>query len=258
MANQLALPTLDNLRSSVSPDLNVQAVADQWFSAFTEAMQSKNVSAVIDLLVDDVFWRDMLALTWDFHTFQSTPSVKTFLTDQLPLFTLSSFKLREDLVELQRPYPDIAWIQAFFDFETTVGIASGVFRLVPLADGSWKAHTVFTNLENLKGFPEQNGPRRDHQPNHGKWAAKRAREIECIDEEPSVVVIGGGQSGLDVAARLKMLGMKTLVVEKNERIGDNWRKRYAALCLHDPVCKSITLSQYYVCFLLNDHPMNRV
>jgi cation diffusion facilitator CzcD-associated flavoprotein CzcO len=71
-------------------------------------------------------------------------------------------------------------------------------------------------------------------------------------------VIGGGQSGLDVAARLKMLGMKTLVVEKNERIGDNWRKRNAALCLHDHVCKPITLSQYYVCFLLNDPPMHRV
>jgi hypothetical protein len=51
-----------------------------------------------------------------------------------------------------------AWKQAFFDFETTVGIASGVFRVVYLADGSWKAHTVFTNLENLEGFPEQNGP----------------------------------------------------------------------------------------------------
>ncbi|KAG1721001.1 hypothetical protein EDB19DRAFT_2044478 [Suillus lakei] len=178
-------------------------------------MQSKNIPAVIDLLADDVFWRDMLALTWDFHTFYSTPS--------------------KDLVELQRSYPDIAWIQAFFDFETTVGIASGVFRLVPLADGSWKAHTVFTNLGNLKGFPEENGPRRDHQPNHGKWATKRAREIECVAEEPSVIAIGGGQSGLEVAARLKMLGIKTLVVEKNERIGDNWRKRYAALCLHDPV-----------------------
>ncbi|KAG2357457.1 hypothetical protein BDR07DRAFT_1363138 [Suillus spraguei] len=235
MVNQLTLPTLNNLRSSVTPNVNVQAVASQWFSIFTEAMQSKNITAVIDLLVDDVFWRDVLALTWDFHTFQSIPSVKTFLSDQLPLFTLSSFKLREDLVELQRPYPDIAWIQGFFDFETTVGIASGVFRLVPLADGSWKAHTVFTNLEDLKGFPEQNGPRRDYQPNHGKWAAKRAREIECIDEDPSVVVIGGGHSGLDVAARLKMLGMKTLVVEKNERIGDNWRKRYGALCLHTPV-----------------------
>ncbi|KAG1751336.1 FAD/NAD(P)-binding domain-containing protein [Suillus paluster] len=235
MANQLALPTLDKLGSSVSPDVDVQAVASQWFSAFTDAIQSKNVPAIIDLLVDDVFWRDILALTWDFHTFQSTPAVEKFLTDQLPLFTLSSFTLKKDLVELQRPYPDLAWIQAFFDFETTVGIASGVFRLVPLADGSWKAHTVFTNLEDLKGFPEQNGPRRNHQPNHGKWAAKRAREIECFDEEPSVIIIGGGQSGLDVAARLKMLGMKSLVVEKNERIGDNWRKRYAALCINNPV-----------------------
>jgi hypothetical protein len=245
MTNQLALPTLDNLRSSVSPDVDVQAVASQWFSAFKEAMQSKNISAVIDLLVDDVFWRDMLALTWDFHTFQSTHSVSKFLTDQLPLFTLSSFALRNDLVELQRPYPDLAWIQAFFDFETTVGLASGVFRLVPLADGSWKAHTIFTNLEDLKGFPEQTGPRRDHQPNHGKWAAKRAREVEFVDEEPSVIVIGGGQSGLDVAARLKMLGLNPLVVEKHERIGDNWRKRYAALCLHDPVCEHHS-SQLYL------------
>jgi len=237
MANQLTLPTLDNLRSSISPNVDVQAVVGQWFSAFKEAMQSKNIPAIIDLLVDDVFWRDMLALTWDFHTFQSTPSVSKFLTDQLPLFTLSSFTLKKDLVELQRPYPDLAWIQAFFDFETTVGLASGVFRLVPLADGSWKAHAIFTNLEDLKGFPELTGPRRDYQPNHGKWAAKRAREIEFADDEPSVIVVGGGQSGLDVAARLKMLGLNSLVVEKNERIGDNWRKRYAALCLHDPVCK---------------------
>jgi hypothetical protein len=66
------------------------------------------------------------------------------------LYLVFSFKLREDLVELQRSYPDIAWTQAFFDFETTGGIASGVFLLVPLADASWKAHTVFTNLENLK------------------------------------------------------------------------------------------------------------
>ncbi|KAG1751337.1 uncharacterized protein EDB91DRAFT_1243608 [Suillus paluster] len=203
MANQLTLPTLDKLKSSVSPDVDVQAVATSMIS-----------------LSMTVFWRDMLALTWDFRTFQGTPAVEKFLTDRLPLFTLSSFTLEKDLIKLQRPFPDLAWIQAFFDFETTVGIASGVFRLVPLADGSWKAHTVFTNLEDLKGFPEQNGPRRNHQPSHGRWAAKRAR---------------GGQSGLDVAARLKMLGMKSLVVEKNERIGDNWRKRYAALCLHDPV-----------------------
>ncbi|KAF8661622.1 hypothetical protein AX16_001296, partial [Volvariella volvacea WC 439] len=53
--------------------------------------------------------------------------------------------------------------------------------------------------------------------------------------DPTVLIIGGGHSGLDVAARLKALGVSTLIVEKNDQIGDNWGKRYEALCLHDPV-----------------------
>jgi len=49
------------------------------------------------------------------------------------------------------------------------------------------------------------------------------------------LIVGGGHSGLGVAARLKALGIPALVIEKNGRIGDNWRTRYEALCLHDPV-----------------------
>lgn len=32
-----------------------------------------------------------------------------------------------------------------------------------------------------------------------------------------------------------MLGVDTLVVDQNERVGDNWRKRYRQLVLHDPI-----------------------
>lgn len=46
---------------------------------------------------------------------------------------------------------------------------------------------------------------------------------------------GAGQGGLTAAARLKMLGVKTLIIDRNERIGDNWRQRYHQLVLHDPV-----------------------
>jgi cation diffusion facilitator CzcD-associated flavoprotein CzcO len=114
---------------------------------------------------------------------------------------------------------------------------------VPTSDGEWKAHTVFTNLEDLKAFPEKKGALRDPEPNHGRWEEDRRREREFEDREPVVVIIGGGQSGLDLAARLKCLDVPTLVVEKNPRIGDNWRNRYEALCLHDPVCEYTSISR---------------
>ncbi|KAG9312805.1 FAD/NAD(P)-binding domain-containing protein [Chiua virens] len=232
-----ALPTLQNLGSTIDAKLDVEAVVVDWFSRLTKAISLKDVPTIIDLFIDGGFWRDMLALTWNFRTFEGKNAVSRFLQDQLPVFNPESdtFSLQRDSIELQRPYEDIAWIQALFKFDTNVGHASGVFRLVPLPSGTWKAHVVYTNLEDLKGFPEQIGPLRDYRPNHGKWAAKREREKEFLDDEPAVVIIGGGQSGLDVAARLKMLGISALIVEKNQRIGDNWRKRYAALCLHDPV-----------------------
>ncbi|THG94933.1 hypothetical protein EW145_g8052 [Phellinidium pouzarii] len=99
----------------------------------------------------------------------------------------------------------------------------------------WKGHVVYTNLEELKGFPERTGAHRDPVPNHGMWPEKRRRETAFEDREPAVVVIGGGQSGLEVSARLKLLGVPTLIVEKQPRIGNQWRGRYEALCLHDPV-----------------------
>ena len=49
------------------------------------------------------------------------------------------------------------------------------------------------------------------------------------------MIIGGGQGGIGLGARLKRLGVPTIIIEKNERAGDSWRKRYKSLCLHDPV-----------------------
>ena len=50
-----------------------------------------------------------------------------------------------------------------------------------------------------------------------------------------MVIVGGGQGGIGLGARLRSLGVPTIIVEKNERPGDSWRKRYKSLCLHDPV-----------------------
>lgn len=180
----------------------------------------------------------MLISPVDFRTFYGAAKIEQFLSDRLASAEVQRLKLKDDYVGLMQPYEDLAWIQAMFEFETGVGIGSGVFRLVPLGDsGEWKAHCMFTNLEDLKGFPEMINDLRNTAPNHGKWAEDRRRSSEFAGEEPTCLIIGAGQSGLELAARLKCLQVRTLVVEKNERIGDNWRNRYEALCLHDPVCE---------------------
>ncbi|KAH9947038.1 FAD/NAD-P-binding domain-containing protein [Amylocystis lapponica] len=227
------LPTLDKLGVSLQPDLDVHKVAEEWFRAFSQHVSSNNIDGVLDLFVQDGWWRDHLALTWEFRTFHGVPKIKKFLHDRLADSKPAAFKLGN--VVLEQEYADLAWIQGLFDFETGVGVANGVFRLIPQPDGIWKAHHVYTNLDGLKDFPEKTGPKRNHLPNHGKWKNERAQEREFADADPDVLVVGGGQSGLDVAARLKHLNVPTLVVEKQNRIGDQWRLRYEALCLHDPV-----------------------
>jgi len=49
------------------------------------------------------------------------------------------------------------------------------------------------------------------------------------------VIIGGGQGGIALGARLRRLGVPTIILEKNRRAGDSWRNRYRSLVLHDPV-----------------------
>lgn len=231
------LPTSDRLGATIPNDVDAKSVATQWFSNFTKELEAKNAQGVASLVLDDAFWRDMLAFTWDFRTFEGSARIRQFLADVLPDSGIASLQLSDQYLSVERPYPDLAWIQAMFNFETTVGKGTGVFRLVPTANGEWKAHVVYTLLEEIKGHPERVGPLRDFVPNHGMWPEKRRREINFEDREPAVVIIGAGQAGLDLAARLKLLGVHTLVVEKQPRIGNQWRGRYEALCLHDPVCE---------------------
>ena len=234
---QPSLPTLDKLGVNLSDDIDAKSTVLTWLSNFDKRLQAKDALGITQLLLEDGLWRDILALTWDFRTFVGAKKIHRFLEDILNDVQLSNLELVSDQVQLQRPYPDLVWIQGVFKFQTGVGEGNGVFRIVPTASGEWKAHVISTELIGLKGYPELIGPLRDDKPNHGTWPDKRRKEVEFEDSEPTVVIIGGGQSGLEIAARLKMLGVQALVIEKQPRIGDQWRTRYEALCLHDPVCK---------------------
>ena len=128
--------------------------------------------------------------------------------------------------------------EAWIEFETETGRGRGHLRL---KDG--KAWTLLTTLYELKGHEEAAGPGRPMGAEHGAtrerrtWLEKRRAEAEELGHsvQPEVVIVGGGQGGIALAARLRQLRVPTIVIERNERPGDSWRKRYKSLCLHDPV-----------------------
>ncbi len=134
-------------------------------------------------------------------------------------------------------------IEAFFGFETTDGTGSGGLRLAPdPADGgALKAWTLLTALDELRGFEEQVGRRRPRGESYARdfrgpnWLDLRRSAAAYAGRDPAVLVVGGGQAGLSIAARLTQLQIDTLIVDRERRVGDNWRNRYHALTLHNQV-----------------------
>jgi hypothetical protein len=242
-----ALPTVQSLGVSPPKDTDPVKVAGEWLERFQTAISpspdgSIDIDKVLDLFQPDAFWRDVISLTWDFRTFFGTAQIKTFLQDRVANPALDDKtrlnNLKIETSDLGGLGEDIKWISTLFTFSVgTWGGGDGVLRLVWTPEGVWKAYTVYTNLQSLIDYPEKVGALRNPLPNHGKWADQRQKEIEFEGVEPYVVIVGGGQSGLDLGARLKFLDVPTLILEKNPRVGDQWRNRYQALCLHDPVCK---------------------
>ncbi|KAJ6556762.1 hypothetical protein DFH09DRAFT_1365485 [Mycena vulgaris] len=228
------LPTIDKLGVAVPQDVDANPIAAAWLHRFSTSITAKDIDGLLSILQPDAFWRDILALTWDFRTFNGVDRIRAFANDRLfPVSTMNNFKMR-DFVRFQMQFADVAWILATFDFTTDVGVGLGIVRLVSTESGEWKAFTIFTNLEELSQFPELIGARRASEPNVD-WHPKREEELAFQDTEPAVLIIGGNTSGLSLAARLKYLGVPTVVVESDPNVGDIWRKRYSSLCLHFPV-----------------------
>jgi thioredoxin reductase len=229
--------------TSTNESVDTQEVASEIVARFNDALAKQDHAAIADLFLKDIsYWRDHLALTWDLRTVKGSAGVKQYLdSNKVRLSKIEVNESSEFKVPKFGPIganDEVNGIKLFITFETSIGRGDGVIDLAE-ENGHWKVFTLYTLLKELKGHEEPLGHRRTRGVKHGgdparkTWKESRDAEKEGID--PKVLILGAGQGGLTVAARLKMLNIPALMVDQNERVGDNWRKRYRQLVLHDPV-----------------------
>jgi thioredoxin reductase len=220
-----------------------EAVAAHWLGKLEQALSSGDGSALRALLRADCHWRDVLALTWRIDTASGRDDVVEGLRAGAGRARPSGFA-----IDPQRTAPrrvsraGTETIEAIFRFETVDGHGSGVVRLTQApGDSAMRAWTLLTTLEELTGHEEQVGRLRPHGESYSRdfrgpnWLDLRRKAAAYTDRDPDVLVVGGGQAGLSIAARLSQLQVDTLIIDRMPRVGDNWRKRYHALTLHNQV-----------------------
>src|SRR3954452_17591091 len=223
---------------------DVSAAAENWLAQFENAIAKRDELLLKSLFHPESYWRDVLALSWNLQTINGADAILGELRACAASASPASFGIDD-----QRAAP--RWvtragsnnIEAIFRFETALGRGSGIFRLLPDAEDKnrLKAWTLLTALDELKGFEEQQGDTRPRGQAYSRdfrgpnWLDQRKAALGYSDREPTVLVVGGGQAGLSIAARLKQLQVDTLIVDREARVGDNWRKRYHALTLHNQV-----------------------
>ncbi|GAA5123702.1 NAD(P)/FAD-dependent oxidoreductase [Haloechinothrix salitolerans] len=216
--------------------LSAQERAEAWFEGFEEALRARDVSRAAAMFAATSYWRDLIAFSWNLTTVEQPDGVADLLTETVARTDPSGFTITEPPEEAD------GVVTAWFRFETAVGRGKGLVRLVEEA-GETKAWTFLTTMYELKGHEEPRGPTRPKGVQHGAfkdrvtWRERRQQEAESlgVTTQPYVLVVGGGQGGIALGARLRQLGVPSLVVDKHPRPGDQWRNRYKSLCLHDPV-----------------------
>ena len=208
--------------------------AQQFLSTFDELLQAGRTDAVAELFNEECYWRDLVSFTWNIKTVESPQAVKDMLDAQLASIKPRNFTLAENEEVTEADGVTEAW----FNFETEAGRGYGLVRL---KDG--KVWTLLTTMQELKGFEEPTffnrplGAKHGHGKHRTTWLEEREQEAAELGytKQPYCVIIGGGQGGIALGARLRALNVPTIIIEKNPKAGDSWRNRYKSLCLHDPI-----------------------
>jgi putative flavoprotein involved in K+ transport len=215
-------------------DHAADAALDAVLARLNTALGNKDIDAVAQMFQDECYWRDLVLFCWNLRTLEGRDQIRDMLQQQLR--HVEPVRFTRDDAEAVSDADGL--LQGWFHVDTNLARGYGHIRV---KDG--KIWTLLTTMSELKGHEEPSGVRRPKGAEHGSsrdrqtWQEKREREAAELgyQTQPYVLIIGGGQGGIALGARLRQLDVPTIIIEKNERAGDSWRKRYKSLCLHDPV-----------------------
>lgn len=215
-------------------DLTPAALVKTILAKLEAALAAQDLEAALELFGEECFWRDLISFTWNIKTLEGREEIRAMLASCLRTTEPKNWALKEDEAITE----DGGVILAWHSFETNVARGVGLIRI---KDG--RIWALLTSMAELKGHEERIGVTRPLgvaygvRPGAKSWAEEREAEIAAIGRtiQPYALIIGGGQGGMALGARLRQLGVPALIIDRHERPGDAWRKRYKSLCLHDPV-----------------------
>ena len=211
-----------------------------WLTQFEQAVAAGDRTQLRSLFHSESYWRDVLALTWRIQTISGADAIAGELSVYAGAARPGGFAIdtkRTPPRQVMRAGADA--FEAIFKFATADGSGSGVVRLTPDDAGTLKAWTLLTARDAIKGHEEKRGRMQPGDRAYSRdfrgpnWLDMRKSTAAFADRDPAVLVVGGGQAGLSAAACLGQLGVDTLIVDREKRVGDNWRNRYHALVLHN-------------------------
>src|SRR5216683_2723104 len=150
-----------------------RSIVTRWLADFERALTDRDIDAAADLFVEDCYWRDLVAFTWNIVTVEGRDGVREMLGQTLDRVRPSGFAVAGELGEAG------ADTESWIKFETSVGRGLGHLRL---RDG--KAWTLLTTLNELTGYEEQKSDRRPKGTEHGAvpdrktWLEQYTRVME--------------------------------------------------------------------------------
>ncbi|MFD2421903.1 FAD-dependent oxidoreductase [Amycolatopsis pigmentata] len=222
----------------VTATSGVDSRAGSWLASFETCLMSGETSQVGALFAEGASWRDILAFTGDFRTLHGRGPIEEALKSSVERDGGFVFRVTETVHIERNERTGRPAVEVVFRFETATGHGEGVVRLIDDESGTVRAWTLLTALAKLRDdLVREPAARPTEHAYEGEdrrnWLDYRKVELAYADREPEVLIVGAGQCGLALAARLRQAGVDTLLVDKNERVGDNWRKRYHMLRLHN-------------------------